>query len=482
MIQLPPLYLQSMQRLLGGEFEAFRGIYSAAAVIGLRANTLKISPGELARRLPYALRAVPWCPAGFQLIGEPSPDLPRPGKHPYHAAGLYYLQEPSAMAVAELLDPQPGERLLDLCAAPGGKTTHLAAKMDGQGVLAANEVHPRRVWELAENLERWGTRNAIILNENPPLLAERLPGWFDRVLVDAPCSGEGMFRKSEAALRDWSPELVRSCAVRQSAILEAGARLTRPGGVLVYSTCTFNPQENEQTVAGFLDRHPQFELAAVQPLPGLSAGRPEWVEGGRSHHLERAARLWPHQSAGEGHFIAVLRRSAAELSGDRSPSGSKPVPLDRAAHHRLAAARRAFAAFCQEHLTPTAQAEFPEDRLKLVGENLYLVPPQAPHPGNLRLIRPGWWLGSFRAGEKRRGDRFEPSHALALGLKMDDFQPTLNLEGGSERTLAYLRGEVLDWAGEGGWVLVGVDGFPLGWGRGVQNRLKNHYPRGLRWA
>ena len=245
MRELPPAYLESMQLLLQAEFPAFLGVYSSPAASGLRANTLKINPNELAGRLPYALRPVPWCPAGFQFPEDLPPDQPTPGRHPYHAAGLYYLQEPSAMAVVEALDPQPGKRVLDLCAAPGGKSTHLAARMDGKGLLVANEIHPKRVWELAENLERWGARHVIILNESPARLSERLPAFFDCVLVDAPCSGEGMFRKSEAALRDWSPELVHSCAVRQSAILHEAARLTRPGGRLVYSTCTFNPQENE---------------------------------------------------------------------------------------------------------------------------------------------------------------------------------------------------------------------------------------------
>ena len=192
-----------------------------------------------------------------------------PGKHPYHAAGLYYLQDPSAMAVAELLDPQPGERVLDLAAAPGGKATHIAAKMQGQGLLVANEIHPKRAWELAGNLERWGAINVAITNETPERLAERFEDFFDRVLVDAPCSGEGMLRKGEAARVEWAPELVHGCALRQTTILEQAARLVRPGGRLVYSTCTFNPEENEGTVARFLDTHPEFELIEPSRRPGF---------------------------------------------------------------------------------------------------------------------------------------------------------------------------------------------------------------------
>ena len=197
------------------------------------------------------------------------------------------------MAVAELLNPRPGEAVLDLCAAPGGKTTHLAALMGNQGVLVANETHPKRVWELAENLERWGTHNTIITNESPPRLAERLSGFFDKILVDAPCSGEGMFRKSEAARRDWSLEHTLHCAQRQLAILDSAAQMLKPGGLLAYSTCTFNPLENEATVARFLKSHPDFEILPSPPLYGLfpwparlaAAGRWSARAGSRSAYL-----------------------------------------------------------------------------------------------------------------------------------------------------------------------------------------------------
>jgi NOL1/NOP2/sun family putative RNA methylase len=481
MKELPPDFLLSMQRLLQDEYPAFLKVYSSPAASGLRANTLKISPDDLAERLPYKLRSVPWCPAGFLLPDTLSSGQTPPGKHPYHAAGLYYLQEPSAMAVAELLDPQPGERVLDLCAAPGGKSTQLAARMAGSGLLVANETHPKRVWELAENMERWGARNLVVLNDSPARFAKQLPDFFDRVLVDAPCSGEGMFRKSESALRDWSPELVQSCAIRQSAILDDAARLTRPGGRLVYSTCTFNPQENEQTVAGFLLKHPDFELTPVKPLPSFDPGRPGWVKQGHSLPLERTVRLWPHISEGEGHYIAVLHRKLSDLYLKDAPS---PSPSTRRTRHtalQWVEARKAFTAFCQNYLSPAAQSDFPEQQLALIGENLYFSPLERPSLQNLRAIRHGWWLGVLRSGERGSGYRFEPSHTLALGLKASDVRLRLDLEIHSAQVLAYLHGEVLDWTGEDGWVLVCIDGFPLGWGRGVQWRLKNHYPRGLRW-
>lgn len=469
-----------MQRLLGDEYPAFVEASRAPASAGLRANTLKISPQDLSSRLSFEMIPVPWCPAGFVLPEEPGEISP--GRHPYHAAGLYYLQEPSAMAVAELVDPQPGERILDLCAAPGGKSTHLAARLGGEGLLVANESHPRRVWELAENLERWGARNAIILNDQPDRLAKGLPGFFDRVLVDAPCSGEGMFRKSQAARRDWSPEIVQSCALRQSTILEAAAQLTRPGGVLVYSTCTFNPTENEQVIARFLDQHPDFELAQVAHRPGWSPGRPDWLEGRSMPIIERCVRLWPHTAGGEGHFIAVMRLSSAHPKQTNEPAGWSSVRRSSDCLSLSTEAGRSFAHFCQADLSQQAQSVLHQERLCQVGEKLYLVPPGAPGIEGLRSIRAGFWLGNVHTGQKGRGHRFEPSHALALGLKCSDARQTLNLEASSSLAPAYLRGEVLEWSGEDGWVLVCVDGYPLGWGRGSQGKLKNHYPRGLRWV
>ncbi len=249
---------------------AFLASYEALPDIGLRVNTLKIAPDAFRQLSPFDLAPVPWCAAGFTVAGDDA----EPGKHPYHAAGLYYLQDPSAMAVAELLDPQPGERVLDLAAAPGGKATHIAALMGGEGLLVANEIHPRRAWELAGNLERWGARNVAVTNETPERLAERFEGFFDRVLLDAPCSGEGMMRKSEAARVEWAPELVRGCALRQSAILEQAARLVRPEGRLAYATCTFNPEENEGTIARFLAAHPEFDLVEAPRRPAFRpAGR-----------------------------------------------------------------------------------------------------------------------------------------------------------------------------------------------------------------
>lgn len=451
--------------LLAEQAADYLACLSQPARVGLRVNTLKLTATAFQNLAAFPLERVPWCDAGF-LLGDES----RPGRHVYHAAGLYYLQEPSAMAVGALLDPQPGERVLDLSAAPGGKSTHLASLMAGQGWLAANEIVSGRAWELAENLERWGARHACVLNETPSALRQRFAGFFDRVLVDAPCSGEGMFRKSASARRDWSPEYVQGCAVRQTEILEQAVHLVRPGGRLVYATCTLNPHENEAVIerllrAGRSGDLPGYELVNVEMRPGFTPGRPDWLPAG-SDELRRAVRIWPHLAPGEGHFIAVLQRRADESA---APRQSRRHGLPRLPAEGV----RLFQEFCQSTLLPGA-GDLDEQRLLLQGSYLYRLSPQAADLRGLRVIHPGWWLGTFKTG------RFEPAHALALGLHLNEVQRTLDLTADDIRTAAYLRGEALSAGGEPGWLLVCVDGFPLGWGKRVGDVVKNFYPKGLR--
>ncbi len=466
-ISIPPRFLERMAAALGDEFAQFAAIYAAPPVHGLRVNTLKLTPPEFQAIAPFDLTPIPWSPAGF-LIADES----RPGKHPYHAAGLYYLQDPHAQAAAEILAPQPGERVLDLAAAPGGKTTHLASRMQGEGLLVANEIKTKRIGHLISNLERWGVRNAAITNETPERLAEFFGPFFDRVLVDAPCSGEGMFRKDRAAREDWSEEMIAGCALRQAAILHYAARLVRPGGWLCYSTCTFAPEEDETVVANFLAEHRDFELAQTEGrhLPQAFAGSPAML------------RLWPHHSPGEGHFIALLRRSAhapgrpAEAHPPAHFAGSLPRPV-----------QTAWNAWCAQNLT----APLPVAPV-LWGSRLYALPEALPDLHGLRALHPGWWLGEVKK------DRIEPSHALALALKASEARQVLALPFESPHLLQYLRCETFQSAGEDGWTLAALAAplsaalppaapaltpavFPLGWGKRVKGVLKNHYPRGLMW-
>ena len=343
------------------------------------------------------------------------------------------------MSAVALLDPQPGEKICDLCAAPGGKTTQIAGRMLGEGFLLCNEINPKRAKILSRNIERMGVANALVTNEHPARLAEKFPGYFDRVLIDAPCSGEGMFRKEEAAITDWSQETVEMCARRQAEILHSGAALLKPGGRLVYSTCTFAPEENEQTIENFLQAHPEFTLE--------EASAPWFTQVGTGMF-----RLWPHKLLGEGHFAAVLRKTDGE-EGDITPIKGEKLPKE-------------WLTFAKD-----LGMDLPEGTPIFFGQSLYLAPMGMPDLRGIKVMRPGLELGELKK------DRFEPAHALALWLKTA--ASTVDFPADSEETARYMRGETLPDTGKG-WTLVQVDGYSLGWGKSDGKVLKNHYPKGLR--
>ena len=427
---LPQSFLNRMKTQLGPEYGAFLESFQRPRAVALRMNPLK---GE-APDLPFVRSQVPWEPRGYYYDPEA-----RPGLHPYHEAGVYYLQEASAMAPVALLDPQPGERVLDLCAAPGGKSTQIAGRLLGKGLLVCNEIHPNRARVLSQNIERMGIANALVTNEKPESLSKRFPGFFDRVLVDAPCSGEGMFRKEEAAVTDWSPETVEMCARRQGEILDEAAKMLRPGGRLVYSTCTFAPQEDEEAVAAFLERHREFRPEEVNA---------PWFDGGEN----ATYRMWPHKLLGEGHFAAVLRKVEGEETEIRLESGACPPKV-------------------WDSLAKELGLTLPEGTAVTFGSRLYWLPEGAPELRGLRVLRPGLELGELKK------DRLEPAHALALWLR--SCGNVLSLPWDSREMQRYLHGETLS-AGVRGWCLVRADGYSIGWGKGDGNQLKNHYPKGLR--
>jgi NOL1/NOP2/sun family putative RNA methylase len=453
-IPIPALFLERMSHYLGDEYAAFASALEGEPVSGLRVNTLKIPVGKFQEMVAFPLGTpVPWCQEGFLLEGEE-----KPGKNPWHLAGLYYLQDPSAMAPAVLLDPQPGEFVLDLTAAPGGKTTQMAALMQGSGVLVANEIKDKRLGHLAMNVERWGAGNVVITNESPERLADHFGPIIDRVLVDAPCSGEGMFRKDMGARQDWTPEMVTGCAIRQRNILRVAAHLVRPGGQLLYSTCTFAPEEDEGVITEFVHEHPDFHVEVLPQKPGFLPGKPEWLPGADAS-LQGAVRLFPHQIKGDGHFACLLRREG----------GAGHVHGEYEALPRMGQEQQGlWATFSEDVL----RAEIPTDRLRLRGERLYRVPEGMPDMGNLRVVHPGVWLGNFKKG------RFEPAHPLALMLKAEDCRKVMDIQAEDPLLRKYLRGEPLPSAGEAGWVLVCVDGYGLGWGKGVQGVVKYQYPGG----
>ncbi|WP_027415103.1 RsmF rRNA methyltransferase first C-terminal domain-containing protein [Aneurinibacillus terranovensis] len=462
-MQLPDPFINRMKEMLEPEdFTAFLASYENKSVQGLRFNPQKVAGKNFAESVPFHLIPVPWCKTGYYYQPED-----RPGKHPYHAAGLYYIQEPSAMAVVEVLGPEPGDRILDLCAAPGGKSTQISGYLGDSGLLVSNEIHPARAKILSENLERWGARNILITNEAPEKLSPRFPQHFDKIVVDAPCSGEGMFRKLPEAIDDWSEEKVAHCAVMQKDILEDAAAMLKQGGVLVYSTCTFAPSENEQQIAAFLSRHPEFQLESIPLAPLFTPGVPAW--GGNEEsalHLNETARLWPHRLTGEGHFIARLRKTGEtgnEAVQVTAPAKEKPLPPE---------VRKQFESFCKDTLH-----FIPKGNFTLFGDRLYILPSSLPPIHQLKIARAGWHLGTVKKG------RFEPSHALAVSLKPGEWRRSVDFSAESEEIFRYLRGESLMVSStERGWTLVTVDGYPLGWAKLVDGQLKNHYPKGLRWV
>ena len=455
---LPKAFVARMRELLGPEAPAFLDSYGRPAQRAVRANPLKLDPADLPGLLGIDPDPVPWCPEAFFL-----PQGVRVGDTLAHAAGLCYVQEPSALAVGAALDVRPGQRVLDLAAAPGGKTTLAAGRLGDRGVVVANEVQRGRVQALADNLDRWGSARTMLAAETVARLAERLPGAFNRVLLDAPCSGEGLFRRNPAAAAQWRPGHVRGSAERQRALLADAAALVRPGGVLVYSTCTFAPEENEQQVAGFLAAHPDWELLELPAHQGFTPGRPDWSADGLPE-LARTVRLWPHHLRGEGHFIAKLARPG---SGGRLPTGPSPTgPLPAgpgAGRQAVVDAWRGFAADALE--------EEPAG-VTVVGERAYLVPDPEVAGAGVRLVRPGLLAGRVRPG------RFEPAHALAMAVGVATARRGRRLD--DAEAAAWVRGEALGHQGPDGWMVVGWNGWPLGWGRAAGGSLKNHYPKGLR--
>lgn len=478
---LPELFLERMKEMLGEEYPAFLESLDGEEYRALHVNMRKADAEEFQRKAPFVLRAVAWADGGFYY--GPSD---QPGRHPLHAAGVYYIQEPSAMAPVSFLEAQPGERVLDLCAAPGGKTVQIADAMKGKGILVSNEIHPARARILSENVERMGVTNAIVTNETPERLAGEFPAYFDRILVDAPCSGEGMFRKNDAACGEWSPENVDMCAARQDEILSRAAGMLRPSGRLVYSTCTFAPQEDEGTVSRFLRLHPEFSICKVKRPEGFTCGNGKWTAD-PAPGIEHTLRLMPHRLQGEGHYLAVL-----EKRGGQTSAGSSTGGYQKSLSQRECAA---FSEFRKEYLREKSWA----GTFLRFGEQLYLGPENMPSLRGIKTLRCGLHLGTLKK------NRFEPSHALALALSPQEVRQFINLSSEGGRAGRYLYGEAVSVQADGpvrgireakggqpeagagkpaedpkGWCLVCVDGFSLGWGKITGDVIKNHYPKGLR--
>lgn len=462
---IPAAFLTRMESMLGPECRDFFASYDKPRRNGLRVNTLKIPPADLKRLAPFSLTPVPWAENGFFY-----PPDERPAQNPLYRLGLYYLQEPSAMAPASLLPIQPGDKVLDLCAAPGGKSTELGARLKGRGLLAANDISAPRCKALLRNLELFGISNSFVTNESPQRLARQFPQFFDKILVDAPCSGEGMFRKEPAAIKTWSPEKSLSCAKLQREILPCAVHMLAPGGLLMYSTCTFAPEENEGSVSYVLENYPEMDLAHLPCVPEFSPGNPLW--GNKDPRLSRCLRLWPHRCPGEGHFLALFRKAGHRIEKPEEARSHQKKSEKISRDQRLLLEK-----FLQP-LSPVLPAHFSWEQMEIRADKAYLPAQGLPLTKGLRFLRNGLFLGEMKK------NRFEPSQPLALALTGPP-PARLDLCASDARISSYLHGESIPAApGEctvpSGWAALCVDGFPLGWGKLSGGVFKNKYPGGWR--
>lgn len=463
-MNLPEDYQSKMQEMLGDEYSQYLDSFNHSYGQTLRVNQLKEEPADFIRR--FLLNGqVSWCETGFYYEGEQ-----KLSAHPYYYAGVYYLQEPSAMAPAAFLPVEPGERVLDLCAAPGGKSTALAAKLKGEGFLLSNDISASRCKPLLKNMELAGVANSVITCEAPEKLAGRFAGYFDKVLVDAPCSGEGMFRREPSMVKSWSLEEVERYAGLQREILDSAAQMVRPGGYLLYSTCTFAKEEDEQTVEYFLEQHEDFSLQELPLCGGIEEGRPEWTVSGRED-VKNCRRFLPHKVKGEGHFAALFKKKDVQEEGAAMQGESVEIGSRRQSVREQSVTKGKIPDSMEEFMKDIPEWKQWKKRIFFIKERAFLLPEHCPSLQGLRVVRSGLYLGDCLK------KRFEPSQALAMALKPDDYKRSISFPAEDIRVERYLRGETVDIDDTelNGWTLFCVDEFPLGWGKCSRGRLKNKY-------
>ena len=457
-LKLSEEYLNRMRDLLGEEeFSAYLKSFDEERLYGLRVNTAKVTPEAFPELVSWDLKPVPWIPNGFYYEGTE-----RPAKDPYYYAGLYYLQEPSAMTPAMLLPVEPGDRVLDLCGAPGGKSTELGVKLAGKGVLISNDISNSRAKALLKNLELWGISNICVTSETPDKRADVFGPWFDKILIDAPCSGEGMFRKDDDMVKSYEERGPEYYSEIQKEITDQAVRMLAPGGLLLYSTCTFSRCEDEEIICHILENHQEMELIRLPLFEGASGGI----------GLDGCIRLFPHKIKGEGHFISLLRKNGggaertAAGSRERSrtePQGKKAPALPTELTDFLALMNR----------------EFEDSRIMIKNDSVYYLPENFVPAKELRYLRTGLLLGELK------NKRFEPGQALAMTLHAEEFRQSISWKKEDDRVIRYLKGETISLTPEEGpvkgWCLICVDGYPLGFAKGTGMALKNKYYPGWRW-
>ena len=447
-MQLPEEYLNSMKELLKDEYESYLQSFDEPRLYGLRVNTSKISVEDFLKISPFQLTPIPWISNGFYYNEED-----KPAKHPFYFAGLYYLQEPSAMTPAYVLPIDKDDKVLDLCAAPGGKSTELGAKLNGTGLLVSNDISASRAKALLKNIEVFGIGNVLVTCEYPEKLAEKFPEFFDKILVDAPCSGEGMFRKDNKLVKSWMTQGPDFFAPIQKNILNQAATMLKPGGDLLYSTCTFSKLEDEDNIKEFLDNHKDFVLSRIYEYEGFT----------RAYEMDEAVRIFPHKMKGEGHFVALLHKH-----------GEKCIELPRRTFKNTKLPSEL------EEFLDEFKCEFDRELIEIQGEKVYLMPEEIDNLKGIRILRSGLLLGEIKK------NRFEPSQALAMTINPDNYSTVVDFDRDSQTVVKYLKGETIETdegrvRGNAKNILVTVCNHPLGWGRLSQTTVKNKYLPGWRW-
>ena len=520
-MKLPEEFEKRMKEMLGPDYENYLASFELQSFQGLRVNTMKLSVSDFQKLSPFSLEPVPWCPNGFYydsvnrndtITGELTDSndcsvisdinssnickdmVIKPSKHPYYFAGLYYLQEPSAMTTASLLPVEPGDKVLDICAAPGGKSTELAAKLNGTGLLVSNDISNSRAKALLKNLELFGAGNTLITSVAPNELSKHFPAFFDKILIDAPCSGEGMFRKQSNMTTAWENNGVELFVGLQRSILKEAVTMLKPGGKLIYSTCTFSPEENEQSIRYLLSLDDNLSLVELPIYDGWDTGHPEWGKrdwrvcddnpqevsevSGESNEkdiseLTKCRRLWPHRVKGEGHFVAMVEKLDNKADNDNLLNDNNFVT------DSYTFSREKLSAEAEEFIKDI-QYPFDLRRMDVLKGKVYYIPEDMPDVKGLRILRCGLLMGEIKK------NRFEPSQALAMFLKKDEFNNSLSLQCKDDRVIRYLKGETIELTSDerdiisDGYVLICVDDYPLGFGKNSKGTIKNKYLPGWR--
>lgn len=458
-MELPVAFEEKMKEMLGADYENYLASFEKEANQGLRVNTAKISVEDFLKISPYELKPVPWCTNGFYYDKKE-----KPAKHPFYFAGLYYIQEPSAMTTASLLPVEEGDVVLDLCAAPGGKSTELAAKLHGTGLLVTNDISNSRAKALLKNIEVFGVGNALVTSEPPNELAKRFPAFFDKILIDAPCSGEGMFRKQNNMTKAWESNGVELFVGLQRSILKEAVTMLKPGGTIIYSTCTFSKEENEQSIEYLLSLDESLHLEELPLFDGFDTGHPEWGLTGNSE-LTKTRRLWPHRIEGEGHFVAMLKKDVTGVAAPVAEYAFSKEKLSKEA----------------EDFIKSLDYSFDLKRIEAQKERVFYIPEKMPFVKGLRILRCGLYMGDMKK------NRFEPSQSLAMFLKANEFPNTLKLTASDVRVVKYLKGETIELEEsemkncKDGICLICVEDYPLGFGKLAKGTMKNKYLPGWRW-